>query len=151
MATLFDKIWDAHRVARNEAGDELVYIDRHLVHEVSSPQAFAALAEADRRVRSNARHIAIQDHNVPTTADRLTHIASPESAAQIEALRSNARHTGMRLLDLDDPRQGIVHVVAPSRAGSCRVPPWPAAIRTPPHSARSVRSPAAWAPPRSST
>ncbi len=115
MATLFDKIWDAHRVARNDAGDELVYIDRHLVHEVSSPQAFAALAEADRRVRSNARHIAIQDHNVPTTADRLTHIASPESAAQIEALRSNARHTGMRLLDLDDPRQGIVHVVAPEQ------------------------------------
>ncbi|WPB55432.1 3-isopropylmalate dehydratase large subunit [Xylophilus sp. GOD-11R] len=115
MSTLFDKIWDAHRVARNDAGDELVYIDRHLVHEVSSPQAFTALAEAGRGIRSNARHIAVQDHNVPTTADRLSYIASPESAAQIEALRGNARRTGMRLLDLDDARQGIVHVVAPEQ------------------------------------
>ncbi|MCZ2496364.1 3-isopropylmalate dehydratase large subunit [Xylophilus sp. Kf1] len=115
MATLFDKIWDAHRVARNDAGDELVYIDRHLVHEVSSPQAFTALAEAGRGLRSAARHIAVQDHNVPTTADRTTHIPNPESAAQIEALRANTRRTGMRLLDLDDPRQGIVHVVAPEQ------------------------------------
>jgi 3-isopropylmalate/(R)-2-methylmalate dehydratase large subunit len=115
MATLFDKIWDAHRVARNDAGDELVYIDRHLVHEVSSPQAFTALAEAGRGLRSTARHIAVQDHNVPTTADRLTRIPNAESAAQIEALRQNARATGLRLLDLDDPRQGIVHVVAPEQ------------------------------------
>jgi len=115
MATLFDKIWDAHRVAGNEAGDDLVYIDRHLVHEVSSPQAFSALAEAGRGIRSNARHIAVQDHNVPTTADRLVNVPNPESAAQIEALRQNAARTGMRLLDLDDPRQGIVHVVAPEQ------------------------------------
>ncbi|QHI99895.1 3-isopropylmalate dehydratase large subunit [Xylophilus rhododendri] len=115
MATLFDKIWEAHRLARNAAGDELIYIDRHLVHEVSSPQAFTAMAEAGRGLRSLARHVAVQDHNVPTTADRLVHIASPESAAQIEALRRNTRATGMRLLDLDDPRQGIVHVVAPEQ------------------------------------
>ncbi len=113
MATLFDRIWAAHAVARNEAGEDLVYIDRHLVQEVSSPQAFAAMAASGHALRSSARHVAVQDHNVPTSADRLTHIANAESAEQIATLRRNARATGMRLLDLDDPLQGIVHVVAP--------------------------------------
>jgi len=115
MTTLFDKIWASHLVAQDPSGDDLLYIDRHLVHEVSSPQAFTALADAGRPVRSVARHMAVQDHNVPTTADRLTHIPNPESAAQIETLRSNARTFGVRLLDLDDRRQGIVHVVAPEQ------------------------------------
>ncbi|MES2413526.1 MAG: 3-isopropylmalate dehydratase large subunit [Pseudomonadota bacterium] len=115
MSTLFDKIWQAHKVASNDAGEDLVYVDRHLVHEVSSPQAFASMAAAGRVVRSPERHMAIQDHNVPTTADRATNIPNPESAAQIATLRRNARATGMRLLDLDDPRQGIVHVVAPEQ------------------------------------
>jgi 3-isopropylmalate/(R)-2-methylmalate dehydratase large subunit len=115
MSTLFDKVWAAHVVARNEAGEDLIYIDRHLVHEVSSPQAFAGLAAAGRRLRSPGRHLAIQDHNVPTSADRLSHIANPESAAQIALLRENARAFGVPLFDLDDPRQGIVHVVAPEQ------------------------------------
>lgn len=115
MTTLFDKIWDAHRVAQDPAGDDLLYIDRHLVHEVSSPQAFAALAEAGRSIRSPARHIAVQDHNVPTTDDRTIRIANAESAAQIDTLRRHARDFGVRLLDLDDSRQGIVHVVAPEQ------------------------------------
>ena len=115
MTTLFDKIWDTHAVATNDAGDTLVYIDRHLVHEVSSPQAFTAMIDAGRHLRSSARHMAVQDHNVPTTPDRLQHIANPESAAQIQTLRDNARVTGMPLIDLDDSRQGIVHVVAPEQ------------------------------------
>jgi 3-isopropylmalate/(R)-2-methylmalate dehydratase large subunit len=113
MTTLFDKIWAAHAVARNDAGDDLVYIDRHLVQEVSSPQAFASMVVSGHGLRSAARHIAVQDHNVPTTADRLTHIPSAESAEQIATLRRNTRVTGMRLLDLDNPLQGIVHVIAP--------------------------------------
>ncbi|KQP35766.1 3-isopropylmalate dehydratase large subunit [Pseudorhodoferax sp. Leaf274] len=113
MPTLFDAIWAAHVVARNDAGEDLVYIDRHLVHEVSSPQAFAGLAAAGRPLRSAQRHLAVQDHNVPTTPDRLQAIPNAESAAQIALLRSNARQFGVPLLDLDDPRQGIVHVVAP--------------------------------------
>ncbi|MFD0667165.1 3-isopropylmalate dehydratase large subunit [Ramlibacter sp. MAHUQ-53] len=113
MTTLFDKIWAAHAVARNEAGDDLVYIDRHLVQEVSSPQAFASMKASGHRLRSPARHIAVQDHNVPTSADRLTNIPDAQSAEQIATLRRNAQATGMRLLDLDDPLQGIVHVIAP--------------------------------------
>jgi 3-isopropylmalate/(R)-2-methylmalate dehydratase large subunit len=113
MTTLFDKIWAAHAVACNEAGEDLVYVDRHLVQEVSSPQAFASMAEAGHALRSLPRHIAVQDHNVPTTADRLTHIPNAESREQIATLRRNTQATGMRLLDLDHPLQGIVHVIAP--------------------------------------
>ena len=113
MTTLFDKIWAAHAVARNEAGEDLVYIDRHLVQEVSSPQAFSAMLDAGHRLRSSPRHMAVQDHNVPTSADRLTRISNPESAEQIATLRRNTHATGMRLFDLDHPLQGIVHVIAP--------------------------------------
>ena len=115
MATLFDTIWNRHVVACDGTGSDLLYIDRHLVHEVSSPQAFAGLQQASRTVRSVQRHVAVQDHNVPTTADRTRTIGNAQSARQIDALRSNARRTGMELLDLDDPRQGIVHVVAPEQ------------------------------------
>ena len=115
MTTLFDKIWQTHVVASNDDGEDLVYIDRHLVHEVSSPQAFAGLSLSGRVLRSSERHMAIQDHNVPTTPDRTTHIPNAESAAQIATLRANAQQTGMRLIDLDDKRQGIVHVVAPEQ------------------------------------
>ena len=113
MATLFNKIWRDHVVARNAAGDALIYIDRHLVHEVSSPQAFAALDASQRRVRSPQRHLAVLDHNVPTGADRLTRPAQPDSALQMATLRRHAASHGLRLLDLDDRLQGIVHVVAP--------------------------------------
>jgi 3-isopropylmalate/(R)-2-methylmalate dehydratase large subunit len=113
MTTLFDKIWAAHAVARNGAGEDLIYIDRHLVQEVSSPQAFASMAESGHVLRSSPRHIAVQDHNVPTTADRLTNIPNAESREQIATLRRNTQATGMRLYDLDHPLQGIVHVIAP--------------------------------------
>ncbi|CAN5219214.1 3-isopropylmalate dehydratase large subunit [soil metagenome] len=113
MTTLFDKIWAAHAVSRNDAGEDLVYIDRHLVQEVSSPQAFAIMNASGHPLRSSARHVAVQDHNVPTNADRLTHIPNAESAEQIATLRRNTKAAGMRLLDLDDPLQGIVHVIAP--------------------------------------
>ena len=113
MTTLFDKIWAAHAVARNDAGEDLIYIDRHLVQEVSSPQAFASMAESGHTLRSSPRHIAVQDHNVPTTADRLTHIPNAESREQIATLRRNTQASGMRLFDLDHPLQGIVHVIAP--------------------------------------
>ncbi|MWL89642.1 3-isopropylmalate dehydratase large subunit [Cupriavidus sp. SW-Y-13] len=113
MTTLFDKIWAAHAVAHNDAGEDLVYIDRHLVQEVSSPQAFASMAESGHTLRSSPRHIAVQDHNVPTTADRLTNIPNAESREQIATLRRNTQATGMRLFDLDHPLQGIVHVIAP--------------------------------------
>lgn len=113
MTSLFDKIWATHAVARNEAGEDLIYIDRHLVQEVSSPQAFASMDEAGHTLRSSPRHIAVQDHNVPTTVDRLTHIPNAESREQIATLRRNAQATGMRLFDLDHPLQGIVHVIAP--------------------------------------
>ncbi|CAN5265007.1 3-isopropylmalate dehydratase large subunit [soil metagenome] len=113
MTTLFDTIWAAHAVARNDAGEDLVYVDRHLVQEVSSPQAFAIMSASGHPLRSAARHVAVQDHNVPTTPDRLTNIPNAESAEQIATLRRNTRATGMRLLDLDDPLQGIVHVIAP--------------------------------------
>ena len=115
MATLFDTIWNRHVVARDAGGDDLIYIDRHLVHEVSSPQAFAGLHSAGRSVRSAQRHVAVQDHNVPTTADRAIVITNMQSAAQMDALRRNSGASGMQLLDLDDPRQGIVHVVAPEQ------------------------------------
>lgn len=113
MTTLFDKIWAAHAVARNDAGEDLVYIDRHLVQEVSSTQAFASMADSGHALRSSPRHIAVQDHNVPTTADRLTNIPNAESREQIATLRRNTQATGMRLFDLDHPLQGIVHVIAP--------------------------------------
>lgn len=113
MTTLFDKIWAEHTVARNDSGEDLIYIDRHLVQEVSSPQAFAGMAEGGHALRSPRRHIAVQDHNVPTTADRLSNIPNAESREQIATLRRNTRSTGMRLFDLDHPLQGIVHVIAP--------------------------------------
>ncbi|OZI71456.1 3-isopropylmalate dehydratase large subunit [Bordetella genomosp. 12] len=113
MTTLFDKIWVSHSIARNESGEDLIYIDRHLVQEVSSPQAFASMAESGHTLRSSARHIAVQDHNVPTTADRLTNIPNEQSRIQIATLRNNTQETGMRLFDLDHPLQGIVHVIAP--------------------------------------
>jgi len=115
MTTLFDKIWTSHTVASSKTGEDLLYIDRHLVHEVSSPQAFAGLKQEGRVLRAPLRHVGIQDHNVPTTPDRLTNIPNAQSAAQISLMRRNAHETGMPLIDLDDARQGIVHVVAPEQ------------------------------------
>lgn len=110
--TLFEKIWRNHTV-REQAGEPaLLYVDLHLVHEVTSPQAFEALRNGGRRVRAVDRTFATQDHNVPTT-DRSKPIADPDSALQVQTLRQNCRDFGVRLYDLGAPEQGIVHVIGP--------------------------------------
>ncbi len=118
--TLFDKIWDDHLV--REIGDDtaLLYVDRHLVHEVTSPQAFAMLRETGRTVRRPMATLAVADHNVPTTAlngknRRLDTIDDPDSLKQVVALQENAAQFGVPYYDLDDLRQGIVHVVGPEQ------------------------------------
>ncbi|MFD2249015.1 3-isopropylmalate/(R)-2-methylmalate dehydratase large subunit [Pseudochelatococcus lubricantis] len=112
--TLYDKIWDDHVVSRQEDGTCLLYIDRHLVHEVTSPQAFEGLRLAGRKVRAPARTLAVVDHNVPTT-DRSKGIDDPESAQQVETLAGNARDFGVEYFNELDKRQGIVHVVGPEQ------------------------------------
>jgi 3-isopropylmalate/(R)-2-methylmalate dehydratase large subunit len=113
--TLYDKIWDAHVVHRAEDGTCLLYIDRHLVHEVTSPQAFEGLRLAGRRVRAPAATVAVPDHNVATTMDRLEGIKEEESRIQVEALRTNCAEFGIELYDVDDVRQGIVHIIGPEQ------------------------------------
>ncbi|HSL92117.1 MAG TPA: aconitase family protein, partial [Candidatus Limnocylindrales bacterium] len=113
MPTLLRKIWDRHVVTERPDGTSLLYIDRHLVHEVTSPQAFEALRFAGRKVRRPLSLLAVPDHNVPTSADRLERIEDPDSRKQIETLRQNARAAGIALFDIDDIRQGIVHVTGP--------------------------------------
>ncbi|MDA9639472.1 3-isopropylmalate dehydratase large subunit [SAR116 cluster bacterium] len=112
--TLFDKIWDAHVVHRQDDGTCLIYIDRHLVHEVTSPQAFEGLRLSNRDVRSPNRTLAVADHNVPTT-DRSEGIADNESRIQIEALAKNAADFGVPYFAMEDVRQGIVHVIGPEQ------------------------------------
>ncbi|MBE3556953.1 MAG: 3-isopropylmalate dehydratase large subunit [Firmicutes bacterium] len=109
--TLFEKIWDAHLVREEEGQPPLLYIDLHLVHEVTSPQAFEGLRLAHRHVRRPDLTFATMDHNVPT--DDLTTIRDPVSKQQIDTLRDNCRTFGIRLFDLGDPEQGIVHVIGP--------------------------------------
>jgi 3-isopropylmalate/(R)-2-methylmalate dehydratase large subunit len=110
--TLFEKIWDDHIVYAPEGRQTILYIDLHLVHEVTSPQAFEGLRLAGRQVRRPERTIATADHNVPTT-DRSLPIADPISKQQIDTLRNNCREFGITHYDLDDARQGIVHVIGP--------------------------------------
>ena len=112
--TLFDKIWDAHVVHRQDDGTCLIYIDRHLVHEVTSPQAFEGLRNAGRKVRAPNRTLAVADHNVPTT-DRSVGIEDEESRIQVEALATNAADFGVPYFAMDDVRQGIVHVIGPEQ------------------------------------
>jgi 3-isopropylmalate/(R)-2-methylmalate dehydratase large subunit len=110
--TLFEKIWDAHLVAEPAGRTALLYIDLHLVHEVTSPQAFDGLREAGRTVRQPLRTVATVDHNIPTEP-RGTPIADPIAAKQIATLRKNCAGFGIRLFDIDSPSQGIVHVIGP--------------------------------------
>jgi 3-isopropylmalate/(R)-2-methylmalate dehydratase large subunit len=112
--TLFDKIWDAHVVERLGDGTCLLYIDRHLVHEVTSPQAFEGLRVAGRAVRRPDATIAVVDHNVPTS-DRRAGIAEPESRLQIETLERNVAEFGVPYFPLLDARQGIVHIIGPEQ------------------------------------
>src|SRR5213083_657596 len=110
--TLFEKVWDAHVVQQLPEGPAILYVDLHLVHEVTSPQAFEGLRQAGRRVRRPALTVATVDHNVPT-GDRAAPIADPIAARQLEALAVNARDFGLELFDLRSPLQGIVHVIGP--------------------------------------
>lgn len=112
--TLFDKIWDAHLVHAADDGTCLIYIDRHLVHEVTSPQAFEGLRTAGRKVRSPERTLAVADHNVPTT-DRSAGIEDEESRIQVAALETNAAEFGVPYFGMTDIRQGIVHVIGPEQ------------------------------------
>jgi 3-isopropylmalate/(R)-2-methylmalate dehydratase large subunit len=113
--TLYDKLWDAHLVHQTKDGPGLIYIDRHLVHEVSSPQAFEGLRANGRKVRSPERTIATPDHNVPTDGSRTNVIADELSRIQVDTLRQNAAEFGVPIFDLDDVRQGIVHVIGPEQ------------------------------------
>ncbi|RBO54021.1 3-isopropylmalate dehydratase large subunit [Rhodovulum sp. BSW8] len=113
--TLYDKLWDAHLVDQAEDGTCLLYIDRHLVHEVTSPQAFEGLRMTGRTVRAPEKTIAVPDHNVPTTEGRETKIDNEESRIQVEALDKNARDFGVVYYPVSDVRQGIVHIVGPEQ------------------------------------
>lgn len=114
--TLYDKIWDAHVVSVDDDGTSLLYVDRHLVHEVTSPQAFEGLRDAGRQVHAPDKTIAVPDHNVPTTLDRTNGIIkNEESRIQLEALDKNARDFGIHYYPVDDVRQGIVHIVGPEQ------------------------------------
>jgi len=113
--TLYDKIWDAHLVHEAEDGTSVLYIDMHLVHEVTSPQAFEGLRLAGRQVRRPDATVAVPDHNVPTDVDRAKGIENEESRIQVEALQKNARDFGVELYDVSDVRQGIVHIIGPEQ------------------------------------
>jgi 3-isopropylmalate/(R)-2-methylmalate dehydratase large subunit len=112
--TLYDKIWDDHLVHAEADGVSLIYIDRHLVHEVTSPQAFEGLRLTGRGVRAPQKTLAVVDHNVPTT-DRSKGIDDPESRIQVEQLAANAREFGIEYFDERDRRQGIVHIIGPEQ------------------------------------
>ena len=110
--TLFEKIWNKHVVRELDDGSSLLYIDRHLVHEVTSPQAFEGMRLAGRKVRAPELAFATMDHNVPTTAERLE-IKDPVSKAQVVAMRKNCEEAGIKLFDLGHEYQGIVHIIGP--------------------------------------
>ncbi|MEK7819908.1 MAG: aconitase family protein, partial [Pseudomonadota bacterium] len=112
--TLFDKIWDSHLVETQEDGTCLLYIDRHLVHEVTSPQAFEGLRAGGRRLRRPAATLAVADHNVPTK-DREGGIRDEESRIQVETLEKNCADFEVPYFPMDDIRQGIVHIVGPEQ------------------------------------
>ena len=112
--TLYDKIWDEHLIS-SENGTSLIYIDRHLIHEVTSPQAFEGLKVSGRAVRCPEKTVAVPDHNIPTTGDRSKGIENEESKIQVEALSDNANLFGITYYGVDDIRQGIVHIIGPEQ------------------------------------
>ncbi|WP_312511241.1 3-isopropylmalate dehydratase large subunit [Massilia sp.] len=115
--TLYDKLWDSHVVRADADGTTVLYIDRHLVHEVTSPQAFDGLREAGRGLWRTSANLAVADHNVPTT-DRAAGIADPTSRLQVETLDANTRSFGLTYFDMNDKRQGIVHVIGPEQGAT---------------------------------
>ena len=112
--TLYDKIWEDHLVHEQPDGTSLIYVDRHLVHEVTSPQAFEGLRLQKRKVRRPELTLAVPDHNVPTT-DRSKGIDDEESKIQVDTLRNNCKEFGVELFDVNDKRQGIVHIIGPEQ------------------------------------
>jgi len=112
--TLYDKIWDEHLVYERQEGTSLLYVDRHLIHEVTSPQAFEGLRLGKRKVRKPNLSLAVADHNVPTT-DRSKGIDDKESKIQVDALRNNCKEFGIEFFDMNDKRNGIVHIVGPEQ------------------------------------
>ena len=110
--TLYDKLWDSHVVAEEADGSTLIYVDRHLLHEVSTPQSFVALEESGKTVRRPETNLAVADHAVPTTG-RGGPIANPQAKAQVDRLEQNVAKFGVPYIPLRDPRQGIVHVIGP--------------------------------------
>ena len=112
--TLYDKIWDDHLVQKDDDGTALLYVDRHLVHEVTSPQAFEGLRIQGRKVRKPKLTLAVPDHNVPTT-DRSKGISDKQSKIQVDTLRNNCKEFGINLFDVNDKRQGIVHIIGPEQ------------------------------------
>ena len=112
--TLYDKIWDEHLVYQQDDGTSLIYVDRHLIHEVTSPQAFEGLRLNKRKVRKPNLALAVADHNVPTT-DRSKGIDDEESKIQVDTLRKNCKEFGVPLFDMNDKRQVIVHIIGPEQ------------------------------------
>ena len=112
--TLYDKIWDEHLVHQQPDGTSLLYVDRHLVHEVTSPQAFEGLRMNKRKVRKPELTLAVPDHNVPTS-DRSRGIADQESKLQVDTLRNNCKEFEVQMFDVNDKRQGIVHIIGPEQ------------------------------------
>ena len=112
--TLYDKIWNEHLVHKQDDGTALLFVDRHLIHEVTSPQAFEGLRNSSRKVRQPKLTLAVVDHNVPTT-DRSKGIDDEDSRIQIETLDKNCKEFGIQLFGVKDKRQGIVHIVGPEQ------------------------------------
>src|SRR5471032_1807724 len=117
MKTLYDKLWESHVVRAEDDGTTILYIDRHLVHEVTSPQAFDGLRVAGRQPWRVSANLAVADHNVPTT-DRAGGIADPVSRLQVETLDKNAKSYGLTYFNMNDKRQGIVHVIGPEQGAT---------------------------------
>jgi 3-isopropylmalate/(R)-2-methylmalate dehydratase large subunit len=115
--TLYDKLWDSHLVRQGEGGSALIYIDRHLIHEVTSPQAFEGLRLAGRKPWRTDSILAVPDHNVPTT-DRMLGISDPISRLQVETLDQNCAELGITEFLMNDPRQGIVHIIGPEQGAT---------------------------------
>ena len=112
--TIYDKIWNEHLVHEQEDGTSLLFVDRHLIHEVTSPQAFEGLRNSKRKVRQPKLTLAVADHNVPTT-DRSKGISDQESKIQVETLDSNCKEFGIQIFGMNDKRQGIVHIIGPEQ------------------------------------
>ena len=112
--TIYDKIWEEHLVHEQDDGTSLLFVDRHLIHEVTSPQAFEGLRNTNRKVRQPRLTLAVADHNVPTT-DRSKGISDEDSRIQVETLEKNCKEFGIQLFGMDDKRQGIVHIIGPEQ------------------------------------